>query len=82
MAPGTGSESAPNPAGATSESGLTPWARPPLALGFGRLHSSGTGGAEPDPDASYVAIGIVRPVTGQMTKALAGDWAAFRALRG
>ena len=32
----------------------------------GRLHSSGTGVVEPDPDASYVAIGIVTPDTARI----------------
>lgn len=27
------------------------------------IHSSGTGAVEPDPDASYLAVGIVRPRT-------------------
>ena len=35
-----------------------------LALGFGRMHSSGIGVAEPDPDASYVAIGIASSGSG------------------
>ena len=31
-----------------------------VALGFGRLRSSGSGVAEPEPDASYVAEAVAR----------------------
>jgi hypothetical protein len=39
----------------------------------GRLHSSGTGVVGPDPDASYVAIGVVQSVSTQTVKALARE---------
>jgi hypothetical protein len=38
----------------------------------GRLHSSGTGVAEPDPDASYVADALARPCGGRSSKRSSG----------
>jgi hypothetical protein len=48
---------------------------------LGRVHSSATGVAEPDPDASYVAEALVRLRDAQEAKAIAGDLRSFRARR-
>jgi hypothetical protein len=41
-----------------------------LALDLGRLHSSGTGVVAPNPDASYVAEAIARPIAADGSKAI------------
>jgi hypothetical protein len=52
------------------------------APAFGRLHSSGTGVAEPDADASFVAKPIARFTPGARAKAIVpgigGPWTTAR----
>jgi hypothetical protein len=47
-----------------------------------RIRSCGAGPVRVYPDGSFVAIVLVRSVAGQMTKALAVELLAFRALWG
>jgi hypothetical protein len=51
------------------------------ALASGRMHSSGTGLAEPDPDASYAAIALARPSAVSDAKAIASVMLSLRGER-